>query len=71
MHFRHLQFSAKCAKCQPHFRSTLYYPAMRTGTAVSDVEKVAVFQFRRTSVGSGLKYSDKKFLLRPQVETDF
>jgi len=48
-------------KCQPHFRSTFYYPAMRTGTAVTDVANVAVFQFRRTSVGSGVKYSDTKF----------
>jgi hypothetical protein len=49
----------------------LYYPAVRTGTAVRDVGNVAVFLFLRMSVGLGVKYSDAKFLLRPQVETDF
>jgi hypothetical protein len=49
----------------------LYYPAIRTGTAVSDVANVAVFQFRRMPVGLEVKYSASKILLRPQVETDF
>jgi hypothetical protein len=42
-------------KCQPRFRSMQYYPAIRTGTAVSDVANVAVFQFRRISVGLWVK----------------
>ena len=33
-------------KFEPRFRSMLYYPAIRTGTAVSDVANVAIFQFR-------------------------
>jgi hypothetical protein len=37
----------------------------------SYVANVTVFQFRRTSVGLGVKYSDTKFLLRSQVGTDF
>jgi hypothetical protein len=49
----------------------LYYPAITTGTVVSDVANVAVFQFRRMSVGLEVKYSDTKFLPWPQVETDF
>jgi hypothetical protein len=49
----------------------LHYPAIRTGTAVRDVANVAVFMFRRMSVALGVKYSDTKFLLSPQVETDF
>jgi hypothetical protein len=52
-------------KCWPRFRS------YEDGTAVSDVADVAVLQVRRTSVGLGVKYSDTKFLLRHQVETDF
>jgi len=38
------------------------------GTAVSDFANVAVFQFQRTPVGLGVKYSVSKYLLRPQVE---
>jgi hypothetical protein len=49
----------------------LYYPAVRTGTAVSDVANVAVFLFRRMSVALGVKYSDTKLLLISEVETDF
>jgi hypothetical protein len=42
-------------KRQSRFRSMLYYPAMRTGTAFSGVANIAVFHFRRTWVGLGVK----------------
>jgi len=48
----------------------MYYPVIRKGKAISDVAYVAVFQFRRTSGGLEVKYSDTKFLISPQVETD-
>ena len=40
------------------------------GTAVSDVANVVGIEFRRMSLGVGVKYCDTKFLLRPQVGTD-